>query len=143
MQVRIKGVILHLFHFEQTPIGKQSTVAGNTRMQGSAMSNLCPPDQSFDPEVTHAMGMAFDSAWQDLEASGNIFSPCCTKDWARNTIAARIIDTAGHGEHDPHRLSNDALAHLAQLVPPMPDQWAAVVSSRAGFEIWLRQLGAV
>ena len=31
-------------------------------------------EKCFDVEATRAMGAAFDSAWHDLKASGNIFS---------------------------------------------------------------------
>jgi hypothetical protein len=107
------------------------------------MSNIHLTDKSFDPEATHAMGAAFDSAWQDLEASGNIFSPQFTADWARKTIATRIINMVHRGERDPHRLSDDALACLAHALPPMADSWPAVVANRAAIETELRQLGAV
>jgi hypothetical protein len=33
-------------------------------------------------------------AWDDLEASGNIFSPQFTADWARKTIATRYVGAA-------------------------------------------------
>jgi hypothetical protein len=89
------------------------------------------------------MGVAFDSAWQDLEASGNIFSPQFTADWARKRIATRIINMAHRGERDPDRLSDDALAHLAHALPPMADSWPAVAANRATIETELRQLGAV
>ena len=107
------------------------------------MGNIHRTDKSFDPEATHAMGVAFDSAWDDLEASGNIFSPQCTAGWARKTIATRIINMALRGERDPDRLSDDALAYLAHALPPMADSWPAVVANRAVIETELRQLGAV
>jgi hypothetical protein len=74
-------------------------------------------DTSFDPEAIHALGAAFDSAWGDLEASGNIFSSQFTADWARKRIATRIITMVLGGERDPDRLSNDALADLALALP--------------------------
>ena len=74
-------------------------------------------DKSFGPEAIHAMGAAFDSAWQDLEASGNIFSSRFTADWARKRIATRIITMVFGGERDPGHLSDDALAHLAHALP--------------------------
>lgn len=107
------------------------------------MGNVDRTDKSFDPEATHAMGAAFDSAWDDLEASGNIFSPQFTADWARKKIATRIINMALRGERDPDRLSDDGLAYLAHALPPMADSWPAVVANRAAIETELRQLGAV
>jgi hypothetical protein len=129
-----------VFNFEQTQICKQSQDAWNTSTQGSAMANA---DKSFDPEATHAMGVAFDSAWHDLEASGNIFSSQFTADWARKRIATRIINMVHRGERDPDRLRDDALAYLAHALPQMADSWPAVVANRAVIETELRQLGAV
>jgi hypothetical protein len=136
-------LILRVFNFEQTQICKPSQDAWNTSTQGSAMGNVHRTDKSFDPEATNAMGAAFDSAWQDLEASGNIFGPKFTADWARKTIATRIINMVHRGERDPDRLSDDALAYLAHALPPMADSWPAVVANRAAIETELRQLGAV
>jgi hypothetical protein len=75
-------------------------------------------DRSFDPEAIHALGAAFDSAWQDLEASGNIFNSHFTPDWARKRIATRIITRVLGGERDPSHLSDDALADLAHALQP-------------------------
>ena len=81
------------------------------------MGNVSCSDKFFDPEATHAMGAAFDSAWEDLEASGNIFSPQFTADWARKKLAERILTMVLRGERDPDHLSDDALAHLAHVLP--------------------------
>jgi len=78
-------------------------------------------EKPFGPEAIHAMSATFDSAWQDLEASGNIFSSQfssrSTADWARKNIATRILTTVLRGERDPDHLSEDALAHLAHVLP--------------------------
>jgi hypothetical protein len=55
-------------------------------------------EKSFDSETTRAMMEAFDNAWRDLEASGNIFSSQFPADWARDQIAKRIIKMARVGE---------------------------------------------
>jgi hypothetical protein len=107
------------------------------------VGNVDRADKSFDPDATHAMGVAFDSAWQVLEASGNIFNSHFTADWARKTIATRIINMALRGERDPDRLSDDALAYLVHALPQMADNWPAVVANRTAIETVLRQLGAV
>jgi hypothetical protein len=70
-------------------------------------------EKSFDPEATHAMGEAFDSAWRDLEASG-IFSSQFPAKWTRDQIAKCIITMAERGERDPDHLTKDALDYLAQ-----------------------------
>ena len=82
------------------------------------MGNVHYIEKAFDPEATRAIGAAFDSAWQDLQASGNIFSSQFTADWSREKIAKRIINMAQRGERDPDRLSYDALEYLAQRVAP-------------------------
>ena len=75
-------------------------------------------EKCFNPEAPHAMGAAFDSAWHDLEASGNILSSQFPPDRARETIAKRIIDMAQRGERDTERLSKDAFAYLARQAAP-------------------------
>jgi hypothetical protein len=74
--------------------------------------------KSFDPEATHTMRVAFDSAWQDLEASGNIFGPEFSADWACQKIAQRIITMVQRGERDTNHLSDDALDYLARRAAP-------------------------
>jgi hypothetical protein len=86
-------------------------------MQESVMGTVHLMEKSFGPEAIHAMGTAFDSAWQDLEASGNIFSSQFTADWARKKLAERILTMVLGGECDPDHLSDDALAHLAHVLP--------------------------
>ena len=77
-------------------------------------------EKCFDVEATRAMGAAFDGAWTDLEASGNIFSSQFPADRAREVIAKRIIYMAQRGERDADRLSEDALAYLARQSAPDP-----------------------
>jgi hypothetical protein len=84
-------------------------------MQGSAVGYI---EEFFDPEATHAMGAAFDSAWHDLTASGDIFSSQFPAHRAREKIAKRIIDMAQRGERDADRLGEDALAYLARQAAP-------------------------
>jgi hypothetical protein len=82
------------------------------------MGNVYYIEKSFDTEATHAMGAAFDSAWQDLQESGNIFSSDFPAGWARKKIAKRIIHMAQRGERDPDLLRDDALEYLAQRFAP-------------------------
>lgn len=53
-------------------------------------------DDAFDPETTHLIGEAFDSACKSL-------SICPTPD-VREAIAVRIVDAAASGERDLARL---------------------------------------
>ena len=107
---------LRVFNFEQTRPVNRHRIPG-IQHPGDAMGTVHLIDRSFGPEAIHAMGAAFDSAWQDLEASGNIFSSRFTADWARKRIATRIITRVLGGERDPGHLSDDALAHLAHALP--------------------------
>ena len=111
------SALLRVFNFEQTDICKQSQDDWDTGTHETVMGSVHLMDRFFGPEAIHAMGAAFDSAWQDLEASGNIFSAQFTADWARKNIAERILTMVLGGERDPDHLSNDALAHLAHVLP--------------------------
>jgi hypothetical protein len=57
---------------------------------------------SFDPETTHAMGLAFDRARKALGLSDKL-------DGAARLIADRIIEAAAAGERDPDRLRDAAV----------------------------------
>ncbi len=54
-------------------------------------------EMSFDPEVTRAMGVAFESACQSLGLTDKT-------DAMTQLVAAKIIETAKTGERDPIRL---------------------------------------
>jgi hypothetical protein len=70
--------------------------------------------KSFDPAATHAMRAAFDNAWRDLEASGNIFSSRFPADRACERIAKRITNMVQRGEREQAVLAEDALDYLAR-----------------------------
>jgi hypothetical protein len=69
--------------------------------------------KTFDPKSATAMGDAFNAAWDSLTRHADYKDG--TEDWARETLALRIIETAQGGETDAERLRDDALAHLANL----------------------------
>jgi hypothetical protein len=60
-----------------------------------------PGDSSFDPDVTHLMGAAFDAACNAVAADPK-------PDY--EGIAERIIAAAQRGERDPDRLERAGLA---------------------------------
>jgi hypothetical protein len=62
-----------------------------------------PHDGSLDPEITSAMGEAFDAVCALLPTLSTI---------DRDIVAERIIDAARGGERDPNRLRNAGLAAL-------------------------------
>jgi hypothetical protein len=71
------------------------------------------PNASFDPQTAEVMREAFNSAWEALKASGDPQLVDAKAEWARETLALRIIDRAQRGERDVERLQLDAIAHLA------------------------------
>jgi hypothetical protein len=66
-------------------------------------------DQSFDPQLTNAMGNALDAAWASLSPGETAPHK---RVWARETLALRIIESVKGGERDITRLRQDALAYL-------------------------------
>jgi len=63
------------------------------------------PNCSFDPETTHAMGVAFDEVRHILGLSDKL-------DGATRLVAERIIDAAAAGERDPARLRDVAVSYF-------------------------------
>jgi hypothetical protein len=59
-------------------------------------------DYAFEPEVTRAMGIAFENACKSLRLS-DIADP------ATEIVATKIIELAQSGERDPDRLCNGAV----------------------------------
>ena len=55
----------------------------------------------FEPEVTHAMSVAFEEICRALKLNGDA--------QAREAMAVRIIALARRGEHDPERLREQVL----------------------------------
>ena len=78
--------------------------------------------RSLDPEAMRAIGAAFDSAWQDLAASGSIFSARFPADRACGQIAKRITSMVQRGERDPDHLTEDALDYVARRASPRGEQ---------------------
>ena len=68
-------------------------------------TSASPPSPAFDPEITHAMGLAFDQARKALGLSDKI-------DGATRLLADRIIDAAAAGERDPGRLCAAAINYF-------------------------------
>jgi hypothetical protein len=76
------------------------------------------PGTHFDPAVAIVIREAFGSAWESLKSNGSPDMVDGKAEWARETIALRIIDMAQRGERDASKLRDDALAFLAQAKPP-------------------------
>ena len=67
----------------------------------------------FDPETVKIVSVAFDDAWKKIQQSGSVFARPAYASAMREEIAKHIIDVAGCGEMDQHRLSEDAIEFLA------------------------------
>jgi hypothetical protein len=69
------------------------------------------PANTFDPDTIRILAAAFEDAWRALETDGIDIGP--GTDQMRDSLAKAIVEAASHGERDPHRLRDAALAHLA------------------------------
>lgn len=74
--------------------------------------------QPFDPQMAHAMGLAFDTAWQKLLVSGSALAASGYAEATREALAMHIIDLAKAGERDINRLRDDAVAFVLQALQP-------------------------
>jgi hypothetical protein len=90
--------------------------------QERAMGSIHYLGRSLDPEAMRVIGAAFDRAWQDLAASGSIFSARFPADRACGQIAMRITSMAQRGERDPDQLTEDALDYVARRASPRGEQ---------------------
>ena len=70
---------------------------------------------SFAPEVTMAMGLAFDRAWRMIEVSHHSILDEYGTIPSRELLASEIVELARDGERNPDRLRDRA---LAALLPP-------------------------
>lgn len=68
--------------------------------------------QPFDPITCDAMGLAFDSGWQELLISGTRLASSAYADATREALVMHIIDLAKRGERDVNRLRDDAVAFV-------------------------------
>ena len=70
------------------------------------------PRQAFGPDVTRAMGVAFDEVCSTLEIDRTgVVQP--------RIVARKIVELAQMGEHDPERLRDRALESF-RAGPPHP-----------------------
>jgi hypothetical protein len=67
---------------------------------------------NFDPETLAILEIAFNEAWEVLQASGGRFDQEAT----RNALAELIMSYATEGETDPKRLKALALADLPRTL---------------------------
>jgi hypothetical protein len=71
------------------------------------------PARPFDAAACDAMGVAFDSAWQELLMSRSRLASSAYADATREALAMRIIDLANQGERDVTRLRDQAVASVS------------------------------
>jgi hypothetical protein len=70
-------------------------------------------DQVFDAEDMQILGVAFDKAWEAVQASGVTYAEDKVE-LVRAILAKHIIAAARDGERDHSRLRDGALLALAQ-----------------------------
>jgi hypothetical protein len=63
-------------------------------------ADLLRPHAGFDPPLAKLMRDAFLAAWESVKASGSVDAAPYRSEWARETLALRIIDMAQVGERD-------------------------------------------
>jgi hypothetical protein len=68
--------------------------------------------QPFDPATCDAMGLAFNTAWQEVLVSGTRLASSDYADATREALALHIIELAKGGERDVNRLRDDAVAFV-------------------------------
>jgi hypothetical protein len=72
------------------------------------------PGISFDPETIKIVSLAFADAWEKIQKSGSEFAKPAYANAMREEIAKHVIDMAGRGERDQHKLTEDAVLFLAE-----------------------------
>jgi hypothetical protein len=72
------------------------------------------PGAVFDPEDIRILSLAFEKAWEAVQASGAQYVSDAHAEAARHIIAKHIIEAAKQGERDQRRLRDGALVALAQ-----------------------------
>jgi hypothetical protein len=72
--------------------------------------------QPFDAATCEAMGLAFESAWQELLVSGSRLASSVYAEATREALAMHIIDRAKQGERDVNRLRDDAVAFVLEAL---------------------------
>jgi len=82
---------------------------------GSLLAN-----KSFDTETTRVLGLAFDAAWEKVEATGILPTDKRQVASMRELVAKFVIAKAEQGEKDPKRLIETALLRL-RLISKGPD----------------------
>jgi len=85
------------------------TVTGGQRMR----TFLAEHSEAFDPDEVHTLIVAFDRAWETIQASGVVY-PEAKAAIVRAILAKHIIAAAKNGERDHGRLRDGALLALAQ-----------------------------
>ena len=86
------------------------TVTGGQRMRTFLAEHS---EGAFDPDEVHTLIVAFDRAWETIQASGVVY-PEAKAEIVRAILAKHIIAAAKNGERDHGRLRDGALLALAQ-----------------------------
>jgi hypothetical protein len=71
----------------------------------------------FDSDTAHAMGLAFETAWQKLLGSRSELAFSADADKTREELVMHIIDLAHGGGRDVTRLRDKAVAFVTRATP--------------------------
>ena len=74
---------------------------------------LAEHSEAFNPDEVHTLIVAFDRAWETIQASGVVY-PEAKAEIVRAILARHIIAAAKNGERDHGRLRDGALLALAR-----------------------------
>jgi hypothetical protein len=78
---------------------------------------------AFDPDTTHAMSAALDSAWQQLAASGHVETMPYRAAAARESMASAILMQARKGVSDPQLLFGAAITAVLSKASEKGSYW--------------------
>ena len=113
----IEGAVLRTYVCERCD-GVQTVPASRSRNSVPSKGAATPmpsllANKAFDDETTSRLGIAYETAWRKLKASG---SPLAEKSRAASTreqLAKCILEMGHRGETDSRRLVEKALVRLA------------------------------
>ena len=98
--------------------------------------------QPFDPITRDAMGLAFDTAWQEWLVSGTHLASSAYAATTRKALALHIVDLAQCGERDVNRLRDDAVAYALSLAQEPEEALALEPAAQSRADPVLSQSGS-
>jgi hypothetical protein len=104
--------VLEAFRSETEHPRLPRTVEGHGEGEATMKARRLIHGASFDPEVVHAMGLAFDQAW--MQIAGNFCSDASRIEEARMRLAEAMISIASEHSTNVEALRKGALQAMAR-----------------------------